>query len=56
MTNVENLFAVKIDYRARAREAMDAALITEFPAMRSNLLMLAAAWRHLADEAELRKH
>ena len=56
MTNVQNLFADPTDYRARAQEAIDSALITEFPALRSHLLRLAAAWQDLADEAELSKH
>jgi hypothetical protein len=56
MTNVENLFSGKTDYRARAREAMDAASITQFPAMRSYLLKLAAAWQDISDGADLIKH
>jgi hypothetical protein len=55
MTNVQNLFTDPTDYRARAQEAIDLASITEFPAMRSNLLNLAAAWWELADQVEIPK-
>jgi hypothetical protein len=55
MTNVENVLASTIDYRARAREARGAAAITQFPAVRIHLLKLAALWQDISDAVDLVK-
>ena len=53
MTCIPKHSALADHYRCKANAAMDSASTTQYPAMRADLLKLAAAWHHLAAEIDL---
>jgi hypothetical protein len=50
MTDNDNHRTRAAHYKCMAGEAMESATMTQFPAMRRDLLKLAAAWHDLAAE------